>query len=425
MEQNSTLKVCYVLKRYPRLSETFIVNEMTELQRQGVDITIVAQKDAGETIVHEKVKALHAPIIYLPSASSLCLKNWSIRHLERYSMEASDLGLASLQGALSSQDYATWIQMAMVAPLMKSLGINHIHAHFATWATTAASFLSDFTGIPFSFTAHAKDIYHESVNKKVLAEKIEKARFVITVSDFNRRYLKALMRDEGRRGRVIRLYNGIDLDQFRPSGEEKDVKLLVSVGRLIQKKGFEYLIKACKVLDERERAFQCIIIGEGEERDALEKMVVQSSLGGKVTFLGAQPQSEVKRILQKTSVFVLPCIVGDDGNRDGLPTVLLEAMALGTPVISTRITGIPEIITHGKNGLLVEEKDAAALAEAIETVLESPSIQKKFVRSAIVKTQKDFNITENVRTLRGYFYSELKSEQLSHGDPDENTVSLS
>lgn len=425
MEQTSTLKVCYVLKRYPRLSETFIVNEMTELRRQGVDITIVAQKDAGEEIVHEKVKALHAPIIYLPSVSSLSLKNWSIRHLERYSMEASDLGLASLQGALSSQDYATWIHMAMVAPLMKSLGINHIHAHFATWATTAASFLSDFTGIPFSFTAHAKDIYHESVNKKVLAKKIEKARFVITVSEFNRRYLEALIRDEGRRGRVIRLYNGIDLDQFRPSGEEKEVDLLVGVGRLIQKKGFEYLIKACKVLDERGRAFQCMIIGEGEERNALEKMVVQSSLGGKVTFLGAQPQSEVKRILKKASIFVLPCIIGDDGNRDGLPTVLLEAMALGTPVISTRITGIPEIITHGENGFLVEEKDAAALAEAIETVLESPSIQKKFVRSAIVKAQKDFNITENVRTLRSYFYSELKSEQLSYGDPDENTVSLS
>jgi glycosyltransferase involved in cell wall biosynthesis len=407
------LKVCYVLKRYPRLSETFIVNEIEELQRQGVKITILAQNDSGEDIVHEKVKALSIPIFYLPSVSSLSLKSWSIRHLERYSSKANDLGLDRLPGALSWRDYATWMQMAMAAPLMKSLGTNHIHAHFATWATTAASFLSGFTGIPFSFTAHAKDIYHESVDKKALAEKIEKARFVITVSDFNRQYLEELLRNEGRFGRVIRLYNGIDLDQFKSSGEEKETNLFVGVGRLIQKKGFEYLIKACHVLNERGRNFQCIIIGEGQERDTLKKMVVQFSLEQKVSFLGAQPQSEVKRILQKASLFVLPCIIGDDGNRDGLPTVLLEAAALEVPIISTKVTGIPEIITHGQNGFLVEEKNPAALAEAIENLIDSDSLQKKFIKSAMVKVRRDFNITENVRVLKGYFYSEINSDQFS------------
>lgn len=411
------LKVCYVLKRYPRLSETFIVNEIQELKRQGTEVTILAQNDSGEEIVHEKVKALPVPIFYLPSLSSLSLKSCSIRHLERYSGKANDLGLDRLQGALSWRNYVTWIQMAMAAPLIKSLGINHIHAHFATWAAAAASFLSDFTGIPFSFTAHAKDIYHESVDRKALAEKIEKAEFVITVSDFNRQYLEELLRNEGRSGRVIRLYNGIDLDEFRPSGKEKEANLLVGVGRLIQKKGFEYLIKACKVLSEKGRTFQCIIIGEGEERNALEKMVIHFSLGEKVTFLGAQPQSEVKRILQKASLFVLPCIIGDDGNRDGLPTVLLEAAALEVPIISTKVTGIPEIISHGQSGFLVEEKNPAALAEAIESLLDSDFLQKKFIRSAMVKVRTDFNLTENVRALKGYFSSCINSDQLSKKGP--------
>lgn len=405
MEKILNLKVCYVLKRYPRLSETFIVNEIEELKRQGTQITILAQKDPGEDIVHEKVKSLSVPIFYLPSPSSLSLKSWSIRHFERYSGKASDLSLDKLQGALSQQDYATWMQMAMAAPLLKVLGINHIHAHFATWATTAASFLSGFTGIPFSFTAHAKDIYHESVDKKVLAEKIEKALFVITVSGFNRQYLEELLRNEGRSGRVIRLYNGIDLEQFSPSGEEKEANLIVGVGRLIQKKGFEYLIRACKLLNERGRAFHCIIIGEGEERNTLEKMAANFSLGEKVAFLGAQPQSEVKRILQKASLFVLPCIIGDDGNRDGLPTVLLEAAALGVPIISTKVTGIPEIISHGQNGFLVAEKDPEALAEAMENLIDSPSLQNKFISCALVKVRTDFNLTENVRVLKGYFHS--------------------
>lgn len=413
MEKILNLKVCYVLKRYPRLSETFIVNEIAELKRQGVEVIILAQKDPGEDIVHEKVKSLSIPIFYLPSLSSLSLKSWSIRHFERYCGKANDLSLDKLQGALSEQDYATWMQMAMAAPLLKSLGINHIHAHFATWATTAAFFLSGFTGIPFSFTAHAKDIYHESVDKKVLAEKIEKALFVITVSDFNRQYLEELLRNERRSGRVIRLYNGIDLEQFSPSGEGKEANLIVGVGRLIQKKGFEYLIRACKILNERGRTFHCIIIGEGEERDALEKMAVHFSLRDKVTFLGAQPQSEVKRILQKASLFVLPCIIGDDGNRDGLPTVLLEAAVLEVPIISTKVTGIPELISHGQNGFLVEEKNPEALAGAIENLIDSPSLQKKFISSALAKLRTDFNLTENVRVLKAYFSSEINSEKSS------------
>lgn len=407
MKPVSPFKVCYFLKRYPRLSETFIVNEMRELQQQGINISIVAKYASDEEIVHENVQALDIPIYYLPSVSSIPHTSWEVRYLENLSSTPSLLRRDTLKGRLSKKDYnnKTLVEAAMIAPFIENLGIDLIHAHFASWAATAASFVSDLTGIPYSFTAHAKDIYHESVDKTVLTEKIAKARFVITVSDFNKRYLEGLLRSEGRSGQIIRLYNGIDLEQFSPLDIEKEPNLIVGVGRLTPKKGFKYLIEACRILREKGRDFYCVIIGKGDERAALEKLVEQHSLTEKVSLLGAKTQAEVIRIIQKATVFVLPCIVSNDGDRDGLPTVLPEAMALGVPVVSTDVTGIPEIIAHERTGLLVEEKNPSALADAIETLLDSESLCKKLSRAALVKVREEFNLVENVKTLKDYFLS--------------------
>lgn len=396
-------RLAYVLKRYPRLSETFILNEMLELQRQGIDITIIAMKDPGEAIVHEHVQALKAPIYYFPPKARLASEKLGVRSPTSFAGDASLLGPDARQGGWSRDDHTAWLQAAMFAPSLGSLGIDHIHAHFATSATTAALVLSAMTGIPCSFTAHAKDIYHESVNKTALAEKIQSARFVITVSDFNKEYLRGLLASEGKSGRIIRLYNGIDLDRFRPFEGDKDPELLVGVGRLIQKKGFEYLIEACKILKEQGRRFRCVIIGEGDERVSLEKRIAQYSLRQEVSLLGPKTQAEVMRIVQAAAAFVLPCVVGDDGNRDGLPTVLLEAMALGVPVISTAVTGIPEIIENERTGLLVEEKNPHALAQAMHTLLDSPPLRKRLREAALQKVRMDFNLAVNVRTLTGYF----------------------
>ena len=398
-------KVCYFLRRYPRLSETFIVNEMRELQQQGINVSIVAKYASDEEIVHEKAKALDIPIYYLPSVSSIPHTSWEVRHLENLSGNPSMLRRDTLRGQLSKKDYKALVEAAMIAPFIKNMGIDLIHAHFATWAATAASFASDITGIPYSFTAHAKDIYHERVDKTVLTEKIAKARFVITVNDFNKRYLEGLLCSEGRSGQIIRLYNGIDLEQFRPLDIEKDPNLIVGVGRLTPKKGFKYLIEACKILRERGRDFRCVIIGKGDERATLEKLVEQYSLEQKISLQGAKTQADVMQIIQKATALVLPCIVSSDGDRDGLPTVLLESMALGVPVISTDVTGIPEIIANERTGLLVEEKNSKALADAIETLLDSESLCKKLSSAALVKVREEFNVVENVKTLKEYFLS--------------------
>jgi len=178
---------------------------------------------------------------------------------------------------------------------------------------------------------------------------------------------------------------------------------VVSVGRLVQKKGFEYLVEACNILKAQGRHFRCVIIGEGEERIALEKRIAQYSLEREVALLGPRTQAEVMQIVQAATAFVLPCVIGDDGNRDGLPTVLLEAMALGVPAISTAVTGIPEIIETGCTGLLVEEKNPHALAQALQRLLDSAPLRKQLREAALQKVRKDFDLAVNAKTLMGYF----------------------
>lgn len=380
MRKAAPFKVCYLLKRYPRLSQTFVLNEMLELQRQGLDITVVALKPSGEGIAHERYRELKAPVHYLsvlPAAAP------AIR-------------------SVAEEDTSLSAQAERVASLVTRLGIDHIHAHFATWAAAAGSLASERTGIPFSFTAHARDIYHQSVDGNALGRMIAKARFVVTVSDFNKRYLEGLISPG--EGRVVRLYNGVDLQQLRSTNQEKDPDLIVGVGRLVKKKGFHVLIDACRILKERGRPFRCILIGEGEERGALEKSIQAHSLEKHLFLLGARTQNEVIEWVRRASVFVLPCIVCEDGDRDGLPTVLPEAMALGTPVVSTPISGIPEIVRHGETGLLVDEKDPEALADAIEDLLLSRELQARLSAAALKKVRREFSLSENVERLKELFF---------------------
>lgn len=367
------MRICYIVKTYPRLSQTFILHELLELERQGVDLRIVAQKAGGDEPLHPLYGTLRAPVHYLhPPGSG--------RATDDHTVE--------------------------VARLMERWGIEHIHAHFATWAASLAARVSDTAGIPFSFTAHARDIFHERVQPGELADKVARARFVITVSEYNKRYLDALLHAEGKSGRVIRLYNGVALQPTNSSVDEREPDLIVGVGRLVPKKGFAYLVEACQILREGGRQVRCVIAGDGEERGALAHQIARYGLEDAVTLLGARPQTEVIALIRRAAVFALPCVVGADGDRDGLPTVLLEAMALGTPAISTSVAGIPEMIEHRRTGMLVRERDAAALADAIATVLDSRALQNDLREAASHKVRHAFDLADNVRTLRGYFLAD-------------------
>lgn len=362
----------YVLKRFPRTSETFIINELLELERNGTSVEIFSLLEPKEEVAHASLKKLKAPVIYLPRKPIP-------------------------------------LQADVLAVMARGKGITHLHAHFGTDATTVAMLTHRLTGIPYSFTAHAKDIYHETVDKKLLTEKISSAAFVITVSDYNRQHLLELA-GENFKDKIIRLYNGIALDLFKPDETlKRETNLVLAVGRLVEKKGFRDLLEACKMLLNWGHDFKCLIIGEGPERESLTQQIKNARLDNCVTLAGTQPQEQVLSLMQKATMLVLPCVVSSTGDRDGLPTVLLEAMAAGLGVISTRISGIPEIIEDKKEGFLVEQRDSVALAKAMESVLTSPGLQIVFGRFGRKKAEKDFDVRKNVKVLRDLFTQALPS----------------
>jgi len=397
--------IAYLLKRYPRLSETFILNEILELERQGLDLSIFSLLPPEGGSFHPQVGMVKAPVTYIPQPSLKDFWGW----LKKHQTEAGNLSLnweEALKLALEydpdSKGYAYLLQAVTLAHYFRKQKIQHIHAHFATLASYMALSIHLLTGIPYSFTTHAKDIYTDEVDQSLLARKIEGTKFVVTVSDFNQKYLSNLF--QGRFDhKILRIYNGLDLEIFKEDSLPREPNLILSVGRLIPKKGFEYLIGACQILKEKGLDFKCKIIGEGGQRNVLEQELKERGVDDRVEFLGSKTQDEVIRWMRRSTLLCLPCIVADNGDRDALPTVLLEALALGLPVVSTRVTGIPEIVEDGKEGLLVEEKDQSALSQAIVRLLDNPGLRENFSKNGVLKVKERFSIQKNVSQLKKLF----------------------
>jgi glycosyltransferase involved in cell wall biosynthesis len=402
---NRPPKIGYVLKRFPRLSETFILNEILELERLGSPLQIyslidVAVEEPGSPR-HRLVQELHAPVAYLPARQPL--KKWRVKLGHFHQGGFASQTLKEICGGEVPPESVLLLQSALIGSMVRAHGVEHLHAHFGSDAASAAMLASRATGIPFSFTAHAKDIFHETVDSDLLRRKISEASFVVTVSDFNQRYLSELAGDGSAR-KIRRLYNGIDLRRFQPDkSTPREADMILAVGRLQEKKGFEHLIQACAHLRASGRAFRCRIVGEGPQREALAGQIGALGLQEHVRLTGALPQEELIRMFQCATVFVLPCVIGANGDRDALPTVLLEAMAVGLPVISTELVGIPEIIEHGKSGLLVKPGDARALGEAITQVLTQPELREAYARAGLARVHERFDLRKNVPLLKQWF----------------------
>jgi glycosyltransferase involved in cell wall biosynthesis len=396
------LRLGYVLKRFPRLSETFILNEILELEAQGVSVEVFALLDPAEEVRHESLRQVRGRVTYLPPASFL--KRCQVREgrCPEGSFDHRTIEQVLLQ-AEAPDDSVLHLQAATLALLARARGVQHLHAHFGTDATTVAMLAARLSRSSYSFTAHAKDIYHEYVDVALLKEKILEARFVITVSDYNRRYLAELARGE-LAGKIARLYNGINLDRFSPDPSiRRETDLVLAVGRLVEKKGFGLLVEACRLLRDWGHPVRCLIVGEGDQRASLTQQIRTLGLQDRVVLAGAQPQERLIETLHRATVLVLPCVIGATGDRDGLPTVLLESLAVGLPAISTRLAGIPEIIEHGKTGLLVPPGDPFCLARAIEEVVGNRELRQCLGREGRAKAAETFDIRRNVATLRELF----------------------
>ena len=398
-------KIGYVLKRFPRLSETFILNEILELERLDTPIQIyslidVTLEEPGSPR-HKLVQELKSPVVYLPARQPL--KKWRVKIGQFNHGGFTQQVLKEICGGEVPPESILLLQAAVIGSMAKAHRVDHLHAHFGSDAASAAMLASRMTGIPFSFTAHAKDIFHEAVDRALLRRKIDEAKFVVTVSDFNRRHLIDLAGKESE-GKIVRLYNGIDLERFQVDRSiSREPGLILGVGRLQEKKGFHHLIEACRVLRDSGASFRCEIVGEGPEREALERQIASAGLQDCVALLGAKPQEELINMLKRATLFVLPCIVSANGDRDALPTVLLEAMAVGLPVISTNLVGIPEIVEHGKTGLLAAPGDPVELANAIKSMLGQPKLRESLALAGVAKVKTLFNLRKNVPILKSLF----------------------
>ncbi len=390
-------RIGYVVKRYPRYSETFIVNEILAHEASGRELDIFALRPPNDTHFQDAISRVRSPVCYLPHAGLKGRDFWE--NLQTFIDEPENLatGLAAARGYGIIDVH----QGLLLAREVRARGIDHLHAHFATSPTTVARLAAHFAGIGFSFTAHAKDIFHEDVDEQQLVDKISAAGAVITVSDFNEAHLRTI--SAGREPNIVRIYNGLDLEAFRYSSPLERSAHVIAVGRLVEKKGFDVLVEACAIMAGKGIEFDCSIIGTGPLEAELRNLIETRGLQSRVSLPGPLAQSDMRERVRAAAVMAAPCIVGEDGNRDGLPTTLLESMALGTPAISTDVTGIPEAIRHGETGIIVPQRDAEKLADALTNLLAEPRKREQLAQNARKLIEAEFDSMKSAAGMRTVF----------------------
>ncbi|TWT40451.1 Capsular glucan synthase [Phycisphaerae bacterium RAS1] len=468
-------RVGYFLRMYPRFSQTFIVNEMLELERQGVDLRILAQKKPDDGMFHESVTRVRAKAGYLPETLTGCLaKTWTFFR-ERFGKGAPAYGAAWRACVLRRQaGLVDFLQAALLVRWARKHKVGHVHVHFGTGEATVAMLARLMGGPSYSLTLHAFDIFRDNVDRRLLAAKINHSRFTVTVCHENRRWMiENLPGVVAERIRVN--YNGIDLERFAPAGDgirransadsevgryvensadsevgryvensadsevgryvensadsevgryvENSAVLgagpdaaspsLLGVGRLIEKKGFIDLVRAAGLLRDRGTPVQVRIIGDGPEEAALKCEIERLGLEQHVKLLGPLQQDAVRSQMQQATCFVLPCIRAADGNVDALPTVLLEAMACGCPSISTAIGGVPEIIEDGVSGRVVEPGRPVLLADAIQSVVRDAEIAERYSLAGRRRVERMFDVRRNVATMRAWLTGSAEPAEAS------------
>jgi len=397
--------VGYVLRKFPKLSETFVLNEILGLEARGLKVQIFSLLPPRDPRFHDQLSRLRAPVWYVPGAADSrallrTVNDAAGRFGRRYRRTMARV-LASGRPTLVWR----FLQSAYVAERAARLGVSHFHAHFATRATTVARLASSLSGLPYSFTAHAVDIYREDVNPRILAKKIHDARFVVTVSEANVEHLARAI--EGSRDKLRLIRNGIDLERFTSNGvPNASAPTILSVARLVEKKGCGYLVEACRLLADQGLPFRCVIIGRGNQRRTLLEQIERLGLQGRVQLRGGCRQKEVLKAYRSAYVYALPSIVGSDGNREGLPVSIVEALACNLPVVSTPVAGIPEVVRDGHNGLLVPERDAAALAAALERLLRDRGSYDRLRANARSSVEAEYDLQQTSASLCRLFLEE-------------------
>ena len=399
-----------ILKGYPRISETFISNEILLLEQLGFQLRIFSMRSPREAFTHASVRRIRARVDYLPETIIS-------RHLP--ALVWHNL----MQAARRPARYAAALQVAwrrwcrtrksatikhllqagyLCHKLLRGSDCKHLHAHFAHSPTSVAFFSHLLSGRPFSLTAHAKDIY--TSDPRQLAEKAAAARFVATCTAYNQTYLTTIL--DGQRTPVYRIYHGIDLDLFQADARRTTAEppySILTIARLTPKKGLKTVYRALQQLKSQGIVFQHTLIGDGEQRSEIEKWRRELGLESETIMLGTRPHDDVCRCLRQADLFVLGCEQAPNGDRDGIPNVILESMAMGVPVVATRFSAIPEVIESEHNGLLVKTGQPAAMAAAMVTALEDADLRRNLIANGLETVRRRFDNRILVEDLASVF----------------------
>jgi len=396
----------YLFERFPSFTQTFCTREVVEMARQKMEPAVFSIRAADEL-----APALPPEISvqYLPPEVTLVAQIKQLREGKKLPRAMRrTLGRWSAKGDKNRVYAAAWL-----GPILRRAGIRHVHAHFAGIAARTAFWLKKFYGISYSFTGHANDIFVETDFPVSLSDLVREARLVVTETDFAQNWLREKFPRAAKK--IHRVYNGIEVEKFALSHESRDDSCdnsrenfrdenepprIVSVGRLIEKKGFGALIDACAILQKNGVAFLCHIVGSGPLENELRAQIKRLGLSEKVILEGARSESEIMDFLRSARIFALACTREKDGGMDNLPTVIMEAMACALPVVSTRLAGVPEMVIDGETGRLVAENDVAALSQMLNELLNDRKLALSFGKNGRRRAEEFFSTQNTTRALK-------------------------
>jgi glycosyltransferase involved in cell wall biosynthesis len=395
------LRVAYVVRSWPRLSQTFIVNEMLALEQLGLALVVFSMSHSGEPIVQERVGAVRAPIHSLDAARARPRFRRAAGHVRVLARSPRRyLGTLAfvVMGRQLARGYTTTTRAACFGHAVHIAATLHrdrasagpvarIHAHFAHDPALVGLLAHRLTGISFSLTAHARDLY--GIPEGTLATRTRAADAVVTCCRANADYLARTVGTD----RLHLVHHGVDLDQFRPAPRSVDAgpPTILSVGRLVEKKGFADLLRASAHLQRTGVDFRLVICGDGPLRAELEQLRHELHIEERVELIGALPQHELVPRFQQADVFALVPLVAADGDRDGVPNVLVEAMACGVPVVTTAVGGIPDLVCHDGNGLVAQPCDIGDIAHHLAVLLEDEPRRRALGREARATVEAHFD----------------------------------
>ena len=402
-----------ILKGYPRISETFISNEILLLEKLGFSIHLFSMRQPRETFKHESVKKIKAPVDYLPETLFLPLPRF-LYHNVLLALKKPRAYTAALNTAwrrfLRTRKLATLKHLLqagyLVHHLLPGSRVVHLHAHFAHSPTSVAMFANQLCGVPFSFTAHAKDIYTSDPIQ--LGEKIDLARFVVTCTEYNRNYLAQL--SVGSTTPVYRVYHGIDINLFNDDKKENHLSKpyrILTIARMTAKKGLPTVYEALRWLCDNGFPIYHTLIGDGDDRKQVLSLIKKLKLNSGTQWLGTQPHDVVLQHYRQADLFVLGCEVAPDGDRDGIPNVLLESMAMGVPVVATQVSAIPELVEDGKTGLLVPPGQPEKLAQAMMRLLTDSELRSSVIGAGRTRVLQEFDNTALIQGLAAIYRQEI------------------